>query len=157
MIIDRLDNWRIYFRNPVWETVFVELLGLNKNTPVMEKKIRGDDVILKVFSCETISLNSPEAELESHKKYIDIHADITKSEIIKWYPVSGLKIIKPYNAVEDAMCYEIPKQAGASLNMHPGIFAVFWPCDAHMPRLKTAGKPEMIKKAVMKINIDFVC
>jgi biofilm protein TabA len=157
MIIDRLDNWRIYFSNPAWETIFVELQTLNKNTPVMEKKIKGHDVILKIFNCETISQNSLEAELESHKKYIDIHTVITKSEKIKWYPASGLKIIKPYNVVEDCVCYEIPKQAGASLNMHPGIFAAFWPGDAHMPRLKAAGKPEMIKKAVMKINIDLVC
>jgi biofilm protein TabA len=154
MIIDRLDNWRIYFRNPVWETIFVELLALNKNTPVMEKKIKGDNVILKVFSCETISPDSPEAELESHKKYIDIHTAITKGEKIKWCPASDLKIFKPYNAVEDCVCYEIPKQAGASLNMQPGIFAAFWPGDAHMPRLKAASKPEMIKKAVMKISID---
>jgi YhcH/YjgK/YiaL family protein len=156
MIIDRLDNWQIYFRSPVWETVFIELLALNSNTPAMEKKIKGDEVILKVFSCETIDANSSEAELESHKKYIDIHTAITKSEKIKWFPTSGLKIIKPYDAVEDAMCYEIPKQDGASLVMHPGSFAVFWPGDAHMPGLQVAGKPEMIMKAVMKISIDLV-
>ena len=155
MIVDRLDNWQIYFRNPLWETIFVELLALNKNTPAMEKKVKDDDVILKVFSYETISPKSPEAELESHKKYIDIHMAITKSEKIEWYPTSVLKIIKPYDAVEDAVCYERPKQAGASLVMHPGIFAMFWPGDAHMPRLQAAGKPEIIKKAVMKISIDF--
>jgi beta-galactosidase beta subunit len=41
--------------------------------------------------------------------------------------------------------------------MYPGIFAMFWPVDAHMPGLQIAVKPEMIKKAVMKVNIDFVC
>jgi biofilm protein TabA len=154
MIVDRLDNWKIYFRSPVWETVFIELLALNSNTPAMGKKIKDDDVILKVFGYETIDASSPEAELESHKKYIDIHTAITKSEKIKWYPTSGLKISKPYDAVEDAVCYEKPSEAGASLVMHPGSFAVFWPGDAHMPGLQVADKPEMIKKAVMKISID---
>jgi YhcH/YjgK/YiaL family protein len=154
MIIDCLDNWQIYFRNSVWKNIFVELLALNENTPAMEKKIKGDDIILKVFSYKTITPNAPDAELESHKKYIDIHTTITKGEKIEWYPAQALKIIKPYDAIEDALCYEKPLQTGSGLNMYPGIFAMFWPGDAHMPGLQIAVKPEMIKKAVMKISID---
>jgi biofilm protein TabA len=156
MIVDRLDNWKIYFKYPVWETIFAQLQDLNENTPAMEKKIKDDDIILKVFSYETIDPASSEAELESHKKYIDIHTTITKSERIDWYPAAALKIIKPYDAVEDAVYYEKQKSTCASLNMYPGIFAMFWPDDAHMPRLRTAGKPELIKKAVMKVSIDFI-
>ena len=156
MIVDRLDNWEIYFRNHVWETIFVQLQALNENTPAMEKKIKGDDIILKVFSYETIGPADPEAELESHKKYIDIHTTITKSETIEWYPTAVLKIIKPYDAAEDAVYYERPQPTCASLNMYPGIFAMFWPDDAHMSRLQVAGKSELIRKAVMKINIDLV-
>jgi beta-galactosidase beta subunit len=40
--------------------------------------------------------------------------------------------------------------------MYPGVFAMLWPDDAHMPRLQATGKPELIKKAVMKVNIDLV-
>lgn len=156
MIVDRLDNWRIYFKEPVWESIFAQLQALNENTPAMEKKIKDDDIILKVFSYETIGSNGPEAELESHKKYIDIHTTITKGERIEWYPTSVLKIIKPYDAAEDAVCYERPQPTCASLNMYTGIFAMFWPDDAHMPRLQVAGKSELIKKAVMKVSIDFV-
>lgn len=154
MIVDRLDNWKIYFRNPLWETIFVQLQSLNENTPDMEKKIKDDDIILKVFSYETIDPASSEAELESHKKYIDIHTTITKSERIDWCPAAVLKIIKPYDAAEDTLYYERPQPACASLNMYPGIFAMLWPDDAHMPRLQVAGKSELIKKAVMKVSID---
>lgn len=156
MIVDSFDNWQIYFNHSIWKTVFAELLALNENTPAMEKKIKGDDIILKVFSYETIRPDAPEAELESHKKYIDVHTAITESETIKWYPASGLRIIKPYNTLEDFICYEIPKQPGAELMMHPGVFAVFWPGDAHMPRLQMDKKPQMMKKAVMKVNIELV-
>jgi biofilm protein TabA len=154
MIVDSLDNWKLYFREPVWETIFVQLQALNENTPGMEKQIKGDDIILKVFSYETISPRDPAVELESHKKYIDIHTIITKSERIDWHPAAGLKIIKPYDAIDDAVYYERPQQSCVSLNMHPGIFAMFWPGDAHMPRLQVAGKSELIKKAVMKVSID---
>jgi YhcH/YjgK/YiaL family protein len=146
MIVDRLDNWKIYFNNPVWETIFIQLRALNENTPTMEKKIKDDDIILKVFSYETIKPASPEAELESHKKYIDIHTTITNSERIEWSPSAVLKIIKPYDAAEDAVYYERPQSVSASINMYLGIFAVFWPSDAHMPRLQTFGKPQLVKK-----------
>jgi biofilm protein TabA len=154
MIIDCLDNWQIYFRNSVWEKIFAELLALNENTPAMEKKIKGDEIILKVFNYNTINPDAPEAELESHRKYVDIHTTLTKNEKIECYPARDLKIIKPYDAVEDAMFYERPRQTASSLNMYPGIFAMFWPLDAHLPGLRVADKPEMIKKAVMKINVD---
>lgn len=55
MIVDRLTHWKNYFTNPVWETIFCELAALDKNTPEMEKKIRGDDIILKVFSYATVA------------------------------------------------------------------------------------------------------
>lgn len=38
--------------------------------------------------------------------------------------------------------------------MTPGLFALFGPNDAHMPRLQLIDKPEVVKKAVMKIRID---
>ena len=154
MIIDRLDNWRLYFNVASWKTIFVQLQALDENTPEMEKQIKGDDVILKVFSYETIVPSSSKAQLESHKKYIDIHATITRSERIDCYPLADLKIIRPYDVYEDAVYYERPQSANARLNMNPGIFAMFWPSDAHMPGLQVAGKSELIKKAVMKVSID---
>ena len=155
MIVDRLDNWKIYFREPFWETIFAQLQALNENTAASEKKIKDDDVILKVFSYETIGPADPEAELESHKKYIDIHTTITKKERIEWYPTAGLKIIKPYDANEDAVYYERREPACARLNMYPGMFAMFWPGDAHMPRLQVVGEAELVKKAVMKVSSEY--
>ncbi len=155
MILDRLDNWQIYFREPVWGIIFEHLKALDENTPAMEKKIKDNDIILKVFSYETIDPADPEAEMETHKKYIDIHTTITRSERIDWCPAGELKIIKPYDAIEDAVYYEKPQNACGRLNMYPGMFAMFWPGDAHMPRLQVEGKSELIKKAVMKVNTGY--
>jgi len=44
----------------------------------------------------------------------------------------------------------------AGINMCPGIFAALWPEDAHMPRIMTGEKSELIKKYVFKIRIDLV-
>ncbi|PKN68987.1 MAG: hypothetical protein CVU52_09795 [Deltaproteobacteria bacterium HGW-Deltaproteobacteria-10] len=156
MIVDNICNWNIHLNNPVWESVFAEIRLLNENTPDMEKKIQNDDIILKVFSYETFAPADPRAELESHQKYIDIHTTIVGSERIAWYPKSVLSVSRSYSESEDAVYYERKEPPGAGINMYPGIFAAFWPEDAHMPRIMTGGKPELIKKAVCKIKIDLI-
>jgi len=154
VIVDQLKNWKNYFTSPVWETIFGELLALNENTPEMEKKIHGDDIILKVFSYTTIDPQDELAELESHRQYLDIHTSIIHAERIDWFPSASLKVIKPYDDKEDAVYYEWREPVGAGIVMLPGLFALFGPNDAHMPRLHAAGKPQNVKKAVMKIRFD---
>jgi YhcH/YjgK/YiaL family protein len=157
MIVENISNWKIHFRNPVWEVVFAEIKLLNQHTPGGERKIQNDDVILKVFSYETVSPQDPRAELESHRKYIDIHMTIMGCEKIEWYPASLLTAKGLYNDEEDAIYYERKEApAGAEIIMYPGIFAALWPEDAHMPRIMTDGKSELIKKAVCKINVDII-
>lgn len=154
MIVDHLKNWKNYFASLVWETIFAELAALNENTPEMEKIIRGDDIILKIFSHTTIDPRDPQAELESHQRYLDIHTSIVNTERIDWYPAASLTVVSPYDEKQDAAFYQKQEPAGASLVMKPGLFALFGPHDAHMPRLHAAGKPEVVKKAVMKIRLD---
>ena len=156
MIVDNIRNWKIHLKNPVWETVFAEIKLLNEHTPNVEKKIQNDDLILKVFSYETFTPSDPCAELESHRKYIDIHTTITGSERIDWYPTSVLSAKSSYSESEDAIYYERKEPPSARINMYPGIFAALWPEDAHMPRIMTGEKPELIKKAVFKIKIDLI-
>lgn len=157
MIVDEIRNWEIHLKNPVWEIVFGEIKSLNSHTPDMEKKIQNDDIILKVFSYETFAPTDPGAELESHRKYIDIHTTIIGSEKIEWYPASILTAKGVYNEEEDAIYYERKEPVvGAEIIMYPGIFAALWPEDAHMPRIMTGGKAKLIKKAVFKIKIDFI-
>jgi biofilm protein TabA len=154
VIADHIDNWKIHFKNPIWEIVFEELKTLHSNTPAAEKKLLNGDIILKVFENRTITQADPAAELETHRKYIDIHATLFNTEIIDWYPASLLKIRTPYNEAEDTAYYEWQEPAYAGIIMHPGIFAAFWPQDAHMPGLMTGNTSQLIKKAVFKINID---
>jgi len=156
MIMDQLSQWVNYFTDPVWKTIFGELIALNKNTPEMEKKICGGDIVLKVFSYTTIDPRNDLAELESHRRYLDIHTSIIGAERIDWYPAASLSVIKPYDEIADEACYVKPHAACAGLVMTPGRFILFGPNDAHMPRLQATNKPEVVKKAVMKIRFDAI-
>ncbi len=154
MIVDQLSQWKNYFTNSVWKIIFNELTALNEATPEMEKKICGDDIILKVFSYTTIDPQDELAELESHRRYLDIHTSIIHAERIDWFPVDSLKVIKPYDETADEVYYAKPRTSYAGIVMSPGLFALFGPHDAHMPRLHVADNPETVKKAVMKIRFD---
>ncbi|MEE9910179.1 MAG: YhcH/YjgK/YiaL family protein [Deltaproteobacteria bacterium] len=154
MIVDHLSHWKKYFTHPVWETVFGELMVLDENTPEMEKKIRGDDVILKVFSYDTVDPQDEQAVFESHRRYLDIHTSIIHAERIDWSPAASLKVVSPYNESADEICYAGPRAASASLVMVPGLFVLFSPHDAHRPRLCAPCESRFVKKAVMKILID---
>jgi YhcH/YjgK/YiaL family protein len=156
MIVDQLGHWKKYFTAEIWETIFAELAALNEDTPEGEKKIRGDEVILKVFSYETASPESEWAEMESHRRYLDIHTTLTNAERIAWHPVASLKMLRPYNDDADEIIYCKPDQVSSSLLMTPGLFALFGPEDAHMPRLHASHDPQQVKKAAMKIRIDAV-
>lgn len=156
MIVDHLSRWKNYFSHPVWETVFGELLLLGEDTPETEKKISGDDIVLKVMSYTTVDPQNEQVEPESHRRYLDIHTSIIHAERIDWFPAASLKALKPYDESEDAVCYARPQSARTGVVMYPGLFALFGPSDAHMPGLYASGRPEHIKKAVMKIRIDLL-
>jgi len=68
--------------------------------------------------------------------------------------VPSLNVIKPYDEGEDAVYYARREQACAAMIMVPGLFALFGPNDAHMPRLHAGAKPQYVTKAVMKIRLD---
>lgn len=156
MIVDHLKNWKNYFTDPHWEIIFNELTALDARTPEMEKKIRGDDIILKVFSYGTVDRRDDQAELESHRSYLDIHTSLVNVERIDWFPVDSLKVIRPYEETADEVYYAKPESVCAGMIMCPGLFALFGPHDAHMPRLHAAARPEVVKKAVMKIRLDMI-
>lgn len=152
MILDHLSNWKEYFSVKTGETVFARLAALKADTPEGEEKIDNDDVILKIFSYETLDPASDLAEMESHRRYLDIHITINSAERIDWYPAASLKVIRPYDEYADEIIYAKPDRAAASLLMTPGLFVLFGAADAHRPRLNAQDQPQIVKKAVMKIS-----
>ena len=154
MIVDQLQNWKKYFSNPVWKTIFHTLCALHEETPEGDTKIAGADVILKIFSYATLDADDENARPESHRKYFDIHTSILHPERIDWYPASSLTVARPYDATEDEIVYLRPRIAPASILMPPGLFVLFGPDDAHRPRLHPVSRPEQVKKAVVKVPVD---
>jgi len=137
-----------------WQTAFEFLFSLDENTEEKKYYLQGEDMFAMVTSYET---RSPEiAVLESHRKYLDIQTVIKGREGMAWFPASELAVKQPYDEQKDVEFYHCPDLRIAHANIFPGIFAVFFPHDAHMPSLMIGDVPECVKKVVVKVNVKLL-
>ena len=155
MIHDLLENWNFYFSGQHWKCVFEKLSLLSSESRESEYlPIQGDDIYAAVMSYRTCAPR--EAKLETHDQYIDVQISLVNSEAIDWFPRRILKEEIPYDPERDRTFYHYPGVPPVHINNYPGYFTVLFPKDAHMPKLMTAEKPEMVKKAVIKVRKDHV-
>ena len=150
MIVDRLENWQRYFQGKAWRCAFEFIMALPPEAPEGITEIQGRDIYARVMSYETTT--EDQAALEAHREYIDIQASLIKDERIDWFPLKGLSARDVYDPEKDVVHYHHPGPTPAQVAVQPGMFAVFFPEDAHMPRLIT-DKPHLMKKVVVKLRV----
>ena len=110
-------------------------------------EIDGSDVFVLIQEYQANALEN--AKCEAHKKYVDIQYIISGEEYIGYAPLEGMEVITPYNEEKDVL---FVKWDGVLMNHSKGSFSIFFPQDAHMPKVeKIAASP--IKKAVVKIKL----
>jgi YhcH/YjgK/YiaL family protein len=91
-----------------------------------------------------------EARLETHRRYIDIQLTLGGMEEIGWRAASRCRgPLSEYNLEQDVAFYDDRPELW--LAVPAGMFAVFFPHDAHAP-LSGAGA---VHKAVAKVAIDW--
>ena len=154
MIVDRLENWSIYFSGKDWKKIFDFLSGLRPDAEEKKYVLEGDDIYAVVFSYNTKTAD--EAKMEAHRKYIDIQMPLAGAEGMEWFPVTALESKTEYDAAKDVILFHREKPGPARIDLHPGTFALLYPQDAHMPSLMIGENPAPIKKVVVKVNVDRV-
>jgi len=100
---------------------------------------------------EYITTSKTEKNLESHCRYIDIQYVLSGHELIEWAPVAALEVHTSYIEDKDVAFYRDGKGM-ASFILKSGMFAVFYPGDAHKPGC-SVGEPEHVRKIVVKIRV----
>ena len=147
MIIDQLENSDIYSAiNPGFKKAF-DFLKTNdlEKMEVGRYDIDGDNVFALVQE-KTTQLQAP---WESHNHYIDLQFSISGQEKIGYYPVEGMKAIKPYDAVNDFTALEdVP---GEFMTLKENTFMLLFPVDGHLPAI-AVDQPMNVKKVVIKIK-----
>ena len=149
MILDVLENADRYLTlNKGFKTAFSFLMrsDLQKLAPGRHE-VANDRVFALV---EDAPGRQPEqAELESHEKYIDIQLVVTGMDTMGWKRTATCtQVSKAYHPGRDIGFFR--DKPDVWLPVSAGMYAIFFPEDAHMPMIST----ESIRKVVMKIALD---
>ena len=87
--------------------------------------------------------------LEVHRRFIDIQFLLAGEEQIGYAPLAGQPVREAYREDKDIAFLD---GAAEPLRLRPGVFAVFFPHDAHMPG-RAVGAPARVRKAVVKVAV----
>lgn len=151
MILDKIENWSFYFSadSKLYAGIRFILKDFNETIQDSRHEIKDNDIYAMVQSYMTDSQENK--KLESHRRYIDIQYIVSGKKVIGWVPMEGLKVMTPYSEENDVVFYHNSEHM-SQLVLTPGMFAVFYPYDAHRPGC-LLGKPEQVKKIVVKVKI----
>ena len=151
MIFDKIENHKSY--RGIKDGIDMALDYL-LNTDLEELApgkhiIDGDRIFAACMEYETkvehLSKN------EAHRKYIDIQYIIRGIEKMNVSTLDGLIVKEEYDADKDVVFYE--HRTDCTFVAHPGVFAVFFPEDAHMPGVCIEDGPDNVKKVVVKVHV----
>jgi len=149
MIADAIINAAIYHKlSPNFKKAFEFLQQADLNAfPPGKHAIDGDNVFM-ILSEYTTKLLS-DARWEAHRVYADIQLLLAGEEKIGYAPLEAMKITEEYNPEKDILFLS---GDGDYTTIKPGVFAVFFPHDAHQPCVAT-GSTQGVKKLVVKVRM----
>lgn len=153
MILDTLEGLTRFFGRSWWPKARAVLEGLTPAVPDQEIPVQGRDLYVRVLTYDTVTRD--QAVLEAHRAYVDVQVALQGREGIAVWPTPTLQECVPYDPARDVAYYTPPDVPAVSLTLGPGLAAVFFPEDAHMPQL-IAGAPERVKKAVVKVRVTLL-
>jgi len=150
MIIDKIENANLY--TSLSKPIALALKAL-ADTDFSEKAdgrydIDGDNLFYLVQRYETQPFET--GRLEAHRKYIDIQFISAGEEILGYCPLENLTIEKPYNAENDVIFYQVPKNV-TKVKLFPNYFCILFPADAHLP-CRQLTNPSNVTKVVVKVK-----
>jgi YhcH/YjgK/YiaL family protein len=151
MIADILKNRSLYGGISARMNVALEYIA-STDFSGMEPgryEIEGSNLFALVQTYESIPVE--QGKWECHRNYIDIQYIIEGSEMIGCNNVDKMKVTVEYNPDKDIAFL---KGEGDFITYSAGSYGIFFPEDAHMPKIAPGNKAGAVKKVVMKIRID---
>lgn len=147
MVIDKLENIEKYASlNPLFAQAveFLKSHDLNALEPG-KTELKGKDLLVNVTEAKPKS--KEQARLETHRDFIDIQIPLSGTETMGYTPAADCRPADaPYNEEKDITFFEGAAQS--YIDVHPGMFAIFFPQDGHAPAIT----PEGVKKIIIKVK-----
>jgi len=115
-------------------------------------KIRGEQMFVNVMTYDTEPREN--CRFESHRRYIDLQYTIEGVEGIDYRNRADLEDDGAYDEEKDLLFHK-SAEAACTLSISGDTFCVFFPEDAHRPKV-ALGEPGPIKKLVVKIDLELL-
>jgi YhcH/YjgK/YiaL family protein len=151
MIADKLKNAVLY--SGISERL-ARALELLKDRDIINKEdgryeLDGDNLFCLVQKYETSPADK--CNCEAHKKYIDVQFIASGEELIQYANINDLEVKESYDDTKDKILYK-PSAKMSSAILTSGMFAVYFPEDAHLPCAQVSG-PSNVHKVVVKVKV----
>ena len=145
MVIDTIDNLEKYASlNPLFAKAFEYLKSTDLNALEPGKvALQGADLVVNISLAK--GKTKEQAQLETHKKFIDIQIPLSCTETMGYSPANALPE-EEYNEEKDITKFAIPSES--YIDVKPGMFAIFFPQHGHAPCMTSE---ETIKKVIEKV------
>jgi len=150
MIVDKIENAGLY--TGLSESI-AKGLKIIQDKNLFEKEdgkyeIDGDNLFVLVQRYTT--KDKEEMLFEAHKNHIDIQAIIDGEETIGYALTETLEVVQPYKP-DVFKCADPP--VFTEVKLAKGMFAIFYPDDAHKPCYDYRDGKSNVHKVVVKVKI----
>lgn len=150
MIYDTIDNLKQYV---CMHKHFADVLRFLESAPISgrsdgkyEINDQGAYVIIDTYDTKDVS----DCFIECHRKYIDVQVVIEGIERVGVCQRAACKAF-PY---DEEMDFQKLKGDADLLMLGAGGFMIFYPDDAHMPKVRYGTSSGPVKKAVFKVPVQ---
>ena len=133
--------------HPLFKTAF-DFIKSNRLLEREPGRIELDGNRLFINNVKTNLIKREKQALEVHKKYIDIHIPLDKTETIGWKSLSDLNQPREeFDTENDFALFDEP--ATNYIEVHTGEFLIVFPEDAHAPVIGEGS----LRKLIVKIEL----
>ena len=167
MIADAIQNKKLYAGISPGLALALDYVETVKADDFTVQTIEVDGRQVYAMNQSYITEPAEGRQYEAHRRYIDVQYIVEGEEVIRAAELSGMESRSAYDAEKDIQWFmpaSVEPAAGAGavqgtdsgavsvIHLKAGQFGIFFPRDAHMPKL-AAGSPGAVKKVVVKVAV----
>ena len=151
MIADIIKNRNLYAAISPRIKTALEYIAKTDFSQIEPGRIDLDGSNLYVLVQAYDSLPKDQGKWECHQKYIDIQYIAEGTELIGYTNIANMQVTTPYNPEKDVAFLS---GEGDYVKLAKGSYGIFFPEDAHQPKIAPGDKPGKVKKVVIKNKVD---
>lgn len=151
MIADTIKNRHLYSAISPRIKTALEYIAKTDFSKTEPGRIELDGSNLFVLVQAYDSIPKEQGKWECHRNYIDIQYIADGVEQIGCNSTVKMTVKTPYNPEKDI---EILEGEGDYVTLSKGSYGIFFPEDAHQPKIAPGNVPGPVKKIVVKVKIS---